>query len=222
MPLFDSLNLMFLGAVAVFADGITRTQPGPSPTRLGVRPVAGEEREKVSHEQSSAAPHRSARAGATMSSDGGEDATDPAVSVCPTDDAARARSRRDPSYVAEAPLRPSSASDRPPLTRVSSLSISPAGCHRGCRGGKGEEGARFILISYPLIPAAHADASRRVAAPGPIPRVHRVDRLTPDPHRSIFAGQKGQEVIDLQGGEWGRLATFFSTGPQSFDTQTRV
>ena len=56
MPLiFDSLNLMFLGAVAVFAGGIVKANPDltkPHPDSAYGKWQA-KKREKVSHEQSS-------------------------------------------------------------------------------------------------------------------------------------------------------------------------
>ena len=56
MPLiFDSLNLMFLGAVAVFAGGIIKANPDltkPHPDSAYGKWQA-KKREKVSHEQSS-------------------------------------------------------------------------------------------------------------------------------------------------------------------------
>ena len=107
MPLiFDSLNLMFLGAVAVFAGGIVKANPdltGPPDSAYGK--WQAKKREKVSHEQSSAgasASLRSTRADDVVRRAARGRAIDPAVSVCPADDAAARVSRRDPGYVAEA------------------------------------------------------------------------------------------------------------------------
>ena len=112
MPLiFDSLNLMFLGAVAVFAGGIIKANPDltkPHPDSAYGQWQA-KKREKVSHEQSSAV------ASASLARSGADDvvrrAARDARSIPPypcarlTMPPARV-SRRDPSYVAEAPLAP--------------------------------------------------------------------------------------------------------------------
>ena len=64
MPLiFDSLNLMFLGAVAVFAGGIIKANPDltkPHPDSAYGQWQA-KKQEKVSHEQSSAVASASLR-----------------------------------------------------------------------------------------------------------------------------------------------------------------
>ena len=69
MPLiFDSLNLMFLGAVAVFAGGIVKANPDltkPHPDSAYGKWQAKKKREKVSHEQSSAGASASLRSSAS-------------------------------------------------------------------------------------------------------------------------------------------------------------
>jgi hypothetical protein len=68
MPLIlDSLNLMFLGAVAVFAGGIIKANPDltkPHPDSAYGKWQA-KKREKVSHEQSSAGASASLRSSAS-------------------------------------------------------------------------------------------------------------------------------------------------------------
>ncbi len=113
MPLIlDSLNLMFLGAVAVVAGGLIKANPDltkPHPDSAYGKWQA-KKREKVSHDRPRVPPHRSARAGADdVVRRAARDARSIPPSPCARLTMPPARvSRRDPSSLAEA--------CRPPLT----------------------------------------------------------------------------------------------------------